>query len=339
MATGQLPFFGITAAVIFDAVLNRPPAGLSRVHPKMRPVVSRAPRIRTPHAAIRQPPFFSRSSGTSNATAVRRHGPHGSHRHPDRSQPAEEQSGFARTWTHHLSPEGALGMAPAHGGEHHGGTRLLSTGDRQRSPTRARVCGHGGLLQPFGIRAVRDYGAGRRISPGESCRRAGARARSSLARRGASGPGAVQFLYDWDWSGAEADFRKSAESHSDGTSESQFNFGVLLAVLGRFEDAIAESRPGLRGESAFGRRRSEPRRGALFLAPLRRGDCDGTKRDPDRSHVRTGTGRVPTRGRSHRDKIIDKEHSCVRLPGKAVRGPVETSRIQSSNNRPMPSSR
>lgn len=54
--------------------------------------------------------------------------------------------------------------------------------------------------------------------------------------------GQCKFLYDWDWSGAEADFRKSAESQSDGTAESQFNFGVLLAVLGRFEDAIAESR-------------------------------------------------------------------------------------------------
>lgn len=42
MSTGVLPFPGHTSAVIFDAILNRAPSQLDRVHPDLAPVVAKA---------------------------------------------------------------------------------------------------------------------------------------------------------------------------------------------------------------------------------------------------------------------------------------------------------
>ncbi len=42
MATGVLPFPGTTSAVIFDAILNRPPAALGRLHPELARVLGKA---------------------------------------------------------------------------------------------------------------------------------------------------------------------------------------------------------------------------------------------------------------------------------------------------------
>ncbi|HEY5619703.1 MAG TPA: serine/threonine-protein kinase [Vicinamibacterales bacterium] len=42
MAAGALPFPGNTSAIIFDAILNRPPAALDRVHPDLGRIVGKA---------------------------------------------------------------------------------------------------------------------------------------------------------------------------------------------------------------------------------------------------------------------------------------------------------
>ena len=42
MSTGALPFPGDSSAVIFEAILNRPPAQLDRLHPELSPVTAKA---------------------------------------------------------------------------------------------------------------------------------------------------------------------------------------------------------------------------------------------------------------------------------------------------------
>ena len=239
MATGQLPFFGITAAVIFDAVLNRQPAGLSRVHPKMWPVVSRAlekdPARRYPSAAVllAELRHIKHDSSPKTWAAWKPS--------PDRSQPAEEQSGFARTWTHHLYLKGRSAWS------RHTAESITEALDFYQKaidsdPRHARA--YAGMADCFSLLGFAPYAT---MAPADAFPRARVAAEKALTldhslAEALRARGQCKFLYDWDWSGAEADFRKSAESQSDGTSESQFNFGVLLAVLGRFEDAIAESR-------------------------------------------------------------------------------------------------
>jgi TolB-like protein len=41
MATGRLPFNGPTPALIFDAILNRPPQALDRTHPELAPIIAK----------------------------------------------------------------------------------------------------------------------------------------------------------------------------------------------------------------------------------------------------------------------------------------------------------
>jgi len=239
MATGQLPFSGGTAAVIFDAVLNRQPAGLSRVHPKMRPVVSRA---LEKDRARRYP-------SAADLLAELRHIRHDSSpktwaawKPPtDRSQPAEEQSGFARTWTHHLYLKGRSAWS------RHTAESITEALDFYQKaidsdPRYARA--YAGMADCYSLLGFTPYAT---MAPADAFSLARAAAEKALAIdhslvEALRSRGQCKFLYDWDWSGAESDFRRSAESQSDGASESQFNFGVLLAVLGRFEDAIAESR-------------------------------------------------------------------------------------------------
>jgi serine/threonine protein kinase len=239
MATGQLPFPGSTAAVIFDAVLNRQPAGLSRVHPKMRPVVSRA---LEKDRARRHP-------SAADLLAELRHIRHDTSPKTwaawkpssDRSQPAEEQSGFARTWTHHLYLKGRSAWS------RHTAESITEALDFYQKailsdPQYARA--YAGMADCYSLLGFTPYAT---MAPAEAFPRARAAAEQALAldhslAEAFRSRGQCKFLHEWDWSGAEADFRKSAELQSDGPSESQFSFGVLLAVLGRFEDAIVESR-------------------------------------------------------------------------------------------------
>ena len=54
----------------------------------------------------------------------------------------------------------------------------------------------------------------------------------------------VRLLHDWDWAGAEREYRRAVEinpSHSDG----HMMYGLFLGVMGRFEEAHAEMRRAL----------------------------------------------------------------------------------------------
>ncbi|HYM39564.1 MAG TPA: tetratricopeptide repeat protein, partial [Thermoplasmata archaeon] len=51
--------------------------------------------------------------------------------------------------------------------------------------------------------------------------------------------GLVRFQYDWDWSGAEAEFRRSLELNPNYPQAHQF-FADYLKAMGRFDEAIAE---------------------------------------------------------------------------------------------------
>lgn len=51
--------------------------------------------------------------------------------------------------------------------------------------------------------------------------------------------GAVRFLYDWDWQGAEAEFRR-ALSLNPASADAHVWYGIFLGQMGRFGDGIAQ---------------------------------------------------------------------------------------------------
>jgi TolB-like protein/DNA-binding winged helix-turn-helix (wHTH) protein/Tfp pilus assembly protein PilF len=51
--------------------------------------------------------------------------------------------------------------------------------------------------------------------------------------------GAVRFLYDWDWAGAEEELRRATDL-ARSSADAHLWYGVFLAQMGRFDDAIAE---------------------------------------------------------------------------------------------------
>lgn len=239
MATGQLPFPGTTAAVIFDAVLNRPPAALARVHPKMRAVVAkslekdRTRRYRSAADLLAELRHIKRDSNARTWAAWKPS--------PDRSQPAEEKSRFARTWTHHLYLKGRSAWA-RHTAESITEALAFYQQAIDSDPQYARA--YAGIADCYSLLGFTPYAT---MAPADAFPKAKAAAEKALAlddslAEAVRSLGQCKFLYDWDWSGAEADFRRSADAQSEGASVSQFNFGMLLAVRGRFEDAIAESR-------------------------------------------------------------------------------------------------
>jgi len=51
--------------------------------------------------------------------------------------------------------------------------------------------------------------------------------------------GAVRFLYDWDWNGAESEFRR-ALSLNNASADAHVWYGVFLSQMGRLDEAFAE---------------------------------------------------------------------------------------------------
>ena len=49
----------------------------------------------------------------------------------------------------------------------------------------------------------------------------------------------VRFLYDWDWAGAEAEFKRALELNS-GSADAHVWYGVFLAQMGRGSEAVSE---------------------------------------------------------------------------------------------------
>ena len=54
----------------------------------------------------------------------------------------------------------------------------------------------------------------------------------------------VKTYYEWDWSGAENEYRRAIELNS-GVERTHGIFGTTLALLGRFEEGIAEEKRAL----------------------------------------------------------------------------------------------
>jgi TolB-like protein/DNA-binding winged helix-turn-helix (wHTH) protein/Tfp pilus assembly protein PilF len=53
--------------------------------------------------------------------------------------------------------------------------------------------------------------------------------------------GAIRFLYDWDWTGAEVELKRAVDL-SEASADAHLWYGVFLAQMGRFEKGIAEVR-------------------------------------------------------------------------------------------------
>ncbi|MFN2598086.1 MAG: winged helix-turn-helix domain-containing tetratricopeptide repeat protein, partial [Pyrinomonadaceae bacterium] len=59
--------------------------------------------------------------------------------------------------------------------------------------------------------------------------------------------GAIKMYYDWDWAGAESQFRRAIELNPN-YALAHYWYGVYLAKLGRPDEAIIECRKGLEGD-------------------------------------------------------------------------------------------
>ena len=239
MATGSLPFPGTTAAVIFDAVLNRQPSALSKVHPKIRGVVGRllekdrAKRYQTAGDLLAELRKIRRESGPKTWAAWR----------PSSSptpQP-EERSGFARTWTHHLYLKGRSAWARQ---TTEGLNEAVELFQKAIDSDPRYALAYAGLADCYALLGFTPYAT---MAPAEAFPRARAAAEHALAIEPALAEAQrplaqCRFLYDWDWAGAEHDFRRAAEGPSEGASLPHPHFALLLTVIGRFEDAITEAR-------------------------------------------------------------------------------------------------
>jgi TolB-like protein/DNA-binding winged helix-turn-helix (wHTH) protein/tetratricopeptide (TPR) repeat protein len=53
--------------------------------------------------------------------------------------------------------------------------------------------------------------------------------------------GLIKFRYDWDWPGAEAEFRRAIEI-TPNTADNHFTYSGFLALMGRYAEAMAEVR-------------------------------------------------------------------------------------------------
>ena len=55
----------------------------------------------------------------------------------------------------------------------------------------------------------------------------------------------AKFLFDWDWRGPDAEFRRSIELNPS-SADGHLLYSVYLTLCGRFEDAIRESQVAIR---------------------------------------------------------------------------------------------
>ncbi|HEV2426376.1 MAG TPA: protein kinase [Terriglobia bacterium] len=91
------------------------------------------------------------------------------------------------------------------------------------------------------------------MAPGECMPRARAAAEKALeidasVAEAHSSLGLVRLLYDWDWAGAEAEFRRALELNYQNAVAHQW-YALLLLVLGRREEAVREMELAVQGDS------------------------------------------------------------------------------------------
>ncbi|MCA1815361.1 MAG: winged helix-turn-helix domain-containing protein [Acidobacteria bacterium] len=90
------------------------------------------------------------------------------------------------------------------------------------------------------------------LPPGEVMPKAKAAALRALEvdetlAEGHASLGAIKMYYDWDWAGAESQFRRAIELNPN-YALAHYWYGVYLAKLGRPDEAIIECRKGLEGD-------------------------------------------------------------------------------------------
>ena len=254
MTTGALPFPGRTAALIFDGVLNRAPAGLELVQPELQRVISkclekdRASRYQTAAEILadlkrmrilmlqgqlfHEPPPIEPIKPKPPAAEPKKPA---TPRRPDTSEP-----GFSRRWTHHLYLKGRDSAAKRT-------TEKLNEAiaffQRALESDPNYAVAHAGIAECYTTLGFTPYAA---MPPAEAFQRVRAAAEKALALDNSlaeahTALAQCAFLYDWDWAGSERFFRKALEIGSvSGTSSSYLQ--LLLVVLGRLEEAITEAR-------------------------------------------------------------------------------------------------
>ena len=78
---------------------------------------------------------------------------------------------------------------------------------------------------------------------------------------------ATKFLYDWDWDGAEQEYRRSINLNP-GAVDVRTPFAQLLASRGRFDEALKISEETIRARSPVRSGVPEPRHFALLQEGL-----------------------------------------------------------------------
>ena len=114
--------------------------------------------------------------------------------------------------------------------------RKVSTGRRHRSPLRGRPFGPGGLLFGLGLSQLslsgRDFPEARRHA------NKALELDASLAEAHAS-LGFVKLYFDWDWSGAEAEFQRAITLDPNRAASHQW-YSIFLLTAGRPAEALQE---------------------------------------------------------------------------------------------------
>jgi tetratricopeptide (TPR) repeat protein len=248
MTTGRLPFPGRTAAVIYDGVLNRAPAGLESVHPELERIISRCLQK---EVARRYDSAADILADLKRMKVMLLQGQFANFRPPVHREPAVEPKktaskrsdpdfGFARRWVHHLYLKGrdALGKSTPE-------SILAAFEFYQRAiesdPNYALA--HAGLADCYTLLGFTPYAT---MPPSDAFPRAREEARHALDLDDSLTLAHLilaqcAFLYDWDWTAAEQIFRHAIEIGSTSGASPRY-LHLLCAVRGRFDEAITGAR-------------------------------------------------------------------------------------------------
>jgi TolB-like protein/Tfp pilus assembly protein PilF len=104
---------------------------------------------------------------------------------------------------------------------------------------------YSGLADVYSIQAF--LGAGGRADAAAKARAAATRALELAPDLGEAHAslGDIRFIFEWDWSGADAEYRRGI-ALSPGSASVHHAYGVFLNAMGRFDEGLAESREAAR---------------------------------------------------------------------------------------------
>ena len=135
--------------------------------------------------------------------------------------------------------QGPLLVEPAHPGRHR--RRESATSSRRSRRIPGYALAYSGLADSYALDL--DYRGAPVI---EGMERAKAEARKAIEldetlAEAHTSLGWVTFIYDWDWAGAEREFRRAIELNPRYATARQW-YSWFLVAMGRFEEALAEGR-------------------------------------------------------------------------------------------------